>query len=75
MGPELRERAVRKVFDHADEHPSQWTAIRPVSEKLRVGTEAFGRSCATRGAMPANVRADDRRTCAAETARTRERRN
>jgi hypothetical protein len=24
---ELRERAVRMVFEHQDEHPSQWAAI------------------------------------------------
>jgi hypothetical protein len=29
------------LFDHAAEHPSQWTAIRPVSEKLRVGTNVW----------------------------------
>jgi transposase len=31
--------AVRIVFDHAHEHPSQWTTIRSVAEKLgcRVG--------------------------------------
>ena len=34
--PEVRERAVRMVFDHAAEHPSQWAAIRSVGEKLGV---------------------------------------
>jgi transposase len=33
--PEVRERAVRMVFDHAPEHPSQWAAIRSVGEKTR----------------------------------------
>jgi transposase-like protein len=32
--PELRERAVRMVFDHAHDHPSQWATIRSVAEKL-----------------------------------------
>ena len=41
--PELRERAVRMVFDHAAEHPSQWAAIRSVGEKLGIGTEALRR--------------------------------
>ena len=41
--PEVRERAVRMVFDHAAEHPSQWAAIRSVGEKLGVGTEALRR--------------------------------
>jgi transposase len=41
--PELRERAVRMVFDHAAEHPSQWAAIRSVSDKLGMGTEALRR--------------------------------
>src|ERR1044072_9723762 len=41
--PELRERAVRLVFDHAPEHASQWAAIRSVGEKLGCSVEALRR--------------------------------
>ena len=41
--PELRERAVRMVFEHAAEHPSQWATIRSVGEKLGCSTEALRR--------------------------------
>ena len=41
--PEIRERAVRMVFDHAAEHPSQWAAIRSVGEKLGIRTESLRR--------------------------------
>jgi putative transposase len=32
--PELEERAVRMVFEHASENDSQWAAIRSVAEKI-----------------------------------------
>jgi transposase len=38
--PELRERAVRMVFDYAHEHPSQWATIRSVAEKIGCTVEA-----------------------------------
>ena len=41
--PEVRERAVRMVFEHAGEHPSQWAAIRSVGEKLGIRTESLRR--------------------------------
>ena len=40
---ELRERAVRMVFDHTREHPSQWATIRSVGEQLGIATEALPR--------------------------------
>jgi hypothetical protein len=32
--PEVRERAVRMVFDHAGEYPSQWAAIESVGAMI-----------------------------------------
>ena len=32
--PEVRERAVRMVFDHAGQYPSQWAAIESVAGKI-----------------------------------------
>src|SRR5262245_66618021 len=41
--PELRERAVRMVFEHAPEHSSQWAAVRSVAEKLGCTVETLRR--------------------------------
>ena len=41
--PELRERAVRMVFEHTEEHPSPWATIRSIGEKLGCSTEALRR--------------------------------
>jgi transposase len=41
--PELRDRAVRMVFEHTPEYPSQWAAIRSIAEKLGCTSEALRR--------------------------------
>jgi transposase-like protein len=38
---ELRERAVRMVFEHQDEHPSQWAAITSIAAKFGVSSEVL----------------------------------
>lgn len=38
---ELRERAVRMVFEHQHEYPSQWKAILSVAEKLDLNRETL----------------------------------
>ena len=46
FSPEVRERAVRMVFEHAQDHASQWAAITSIAEEDRV----FGRDAAELGA-------------------------
>ena len=38
---DFRERAVRMVFEHASEHPSQWAAITTISRQLGINHETL----------------------------------
>src|SRR5205809_7914361 len=39
--PEVRDRAVRLVFEHASEHDSQWAAIGSIAEKIGCTAETL----------------------------------
>ena len=39
--PEVRERAVRMVFDHQGEHASQYEAIRSIAQKIGCSGETL----------------------------------
>jgi len=41
--PEVRERAVRMVFDHSDEYDSQWAAIVSIAAKIGCCAETLRR--------------------------------
>ena len=41
----LRERAVRLVFEHQDEHPPQWAAICSIAHKFGVSAETLRKWC------------------------------
>jgi transposase len=39
--PEVRDRAVRMVFDHAGEYTSQWAAIESIAAKIDCATQTL----------------------------------
>src|SRR5438105_10046340 len=41
FSPEVRERAVRMVFEHAEKHASQWAAIMSIAEKIGCTAETL----------------------------------
>jgi transposase len=41
FSPEVRERAVRMVFEHAEKHESQWAAITSIAEKIGCAAETL----------------------------------
>ena len=41
FSPEVRERAVRMVFEHLQDHASQWAAITSIAEKIGCAAETL----------------------------------
>lgn len=41
FSPEVRERAVRMVFDHRGEHATQWAAIQSIAGKIGCNAETL----------------------------------
>ena len=41
FSPEVRDRAVRMVLEHANEHASQWAAITSIAEKIGGAAETL----------------------------------
>ena len=61
--PEVRERAVRMVFDHQDEYPTQWKAIESIAKKIQVNHETLRqwvRRAETDAGERAGLTADER---------------
>jgi len=60
---EFRERAVRMVFEHQDQYPTQWKAIESIAKKLQVNHETLRqwvRRAETDGGQRAGLTSDER---------------
>jgi transposase len=60
---EVRERAVRMVFEHQDEHSSQWSAITSIADKFSVSSETLRkwvRRAETDGGLRPGLSTDER---------------
>jgi transposase len=72
---ELRERAVRMVFEHQDEHPSQWAAICSMAHKFGVSAETLRkwvRSAETDSGLRPGLTSDERERLQALERKSRE---
>jgi len=56
FSPEVRDRAVRMVLEHAEEYGSQWAAIKSIAEKIGCAPETL-RSWVRQGERAAHSRA------------------
>jgi transposase-like protein len=52
--PEVRERAVRLVFEHEREYSSQWSAIQSIAGKIGCSAETLRRSVDESQSLQAN---------------------
>ena len=71
FSPEVRERAVRMVFEHQGEHASQWAAISSIAAKIGCAARdaaraGFARPSAIRAGAPARRRTSSERIKALE---------
>jgi transposase len=60
---ELQERAVRMVFEHQEEHSSQWAAITSIAEKFGLSSETLRkwvRRAETDGGLRPGLTTDER---------------
>src|SRR5215204_4408266 len=72
--PEVRERAVRMVFEHQDEYPSQWKAIESISAKLSINHETLRqwvRRAETDAGQRPGLTTDERAACGSSSARSK----